>query len=128
LGLVVTFVAVSGGFIFVLTVLNDDMTETSYDVPIRVDNQNSANASVHVEIYGVNGTLYDEVNATIEPSTDRLVYTFERLSDTGKESFRVEVSTANETQSQEARMTKCYGSVLVTIDSDGDLGLTYSIC
>lgn len=93
--------------------------------------ENSWNRSVDIQVQVVRESTNETVlndTYTLDPSTERRVYTLSEADPKGVESFTI-IATAQDTTDQVTIATsKCHGNAIAAIDEDGSMDLFYAIC
>lgn len=97
------------------------------DLPVTVENDHDAAHTVELTV-SRDGTTVHEATHDLSPGADREVYNLREADPDGIETFTVAATLGDRTGSATVETSGCYGSVVVVVQKDGELFVTYSIC
>lgn len=141
--IVIVIIAVTGiGYILTTEFLTDEdnnmpqdpmqeaMNTIDTDKDINIDNEYNQTETVKLKVERDNtGEVVHEEEYELEPDSSLdPAYTLSVNRTETIPSFTVTSTVGNQTESVNVRMSQCYGSTYVEVQSDGNLYAFYSIC
>lgn len=106
----------------------DDRAEADTDHDVHLENRHDEPHTIHLEITHEGETIHEQ--RTEAPSgMDALVYNFRRSPIDGVAEYVVAADLGDgQSESVDFRTSSCYGDVVVSVEEDGALSVSFSIC
>lgn len=103
-------------------------SEADEDLDVYLDNDHDEERTVLLRITHEGDTIHEERYQS-PPGTRSVVYNFQESPVAGAATYDVTAELDDgQTDSVTVRTTSCYGSVVVSVDGDGELRVIYSVC
>lgn len=109
-------------------VAEPDWPPPQSDSPIKIRNNDETTRQFSIVVTrGSAGVVYDG-DHRIPPDSNRAVYNLQEADPAGVESFAIEVTMGNQTESVVVRTDACHGTAFVQATATGELVVNYVIC
>jgi hypothetical protein len=96
------------------------------DLPIVLTNQHDAAHTITITVRQGGQTLH-EAAYDLDPGDERRVYNLRETDPDGIESFTVEATLGDRTESVDVRTNACHGRIECWVSDGGEFQLTYSV-
>ena len=98
------------------------------DRDVTIENEHDESHTVHLEITHEGETIHEQ-RTEAPPGMDAVVYNFRRSPIAGVARYAVAAELGDgQSEGIDFRTTSCFGHVVVSVDEDGELSVSTSIC